>query len=112
MEDHGGNAFADTECDVKINERSVVGTMPLLSEFTRNCEWGGVEAQRFATVFYNRPVSLGIDYFISNLNGITSRTEVEAGGVLKHKLQSETDESGELRGDVYEPIYYVWMFKV
>ena len=65
-------------------------------------------------MLHNRPVSLGIDYFVNNLKGRTSRTDVLDGGFLKHKLKSKTDEGEEAakKGDAYDPIDYAWMFKI
>ena len=67
--DPGGKAFADSDRAVKINERSVAKPMPLLSEFSSYCACE-IEAQRWAMMLYNRPISLGIDYFINNLKGV------------------------------------------
>ena len=65
-------------------------------------------------MLHNRPVSLGVDYFINNLKETTSRTDVAGGGFLKRKLKSGTGENEEAvkKGGVYGPIDYVWMFKV
>ena len=67
-------------------------------------------------MLYNRPVRLGIDYyFINNLKGKkTSRADVDDGCFLKHQLKPEIDENEEAikNGDDYEPINYVWKFKI
>ena len=96
--DHGGKAFADSECGVKINERSVSKPIPLLIEFSSYRE-RKIESQRWACVLYNRPVSLRIDYFVSNLTDRkTSRVDVEAGGLLKRELKSKlTNVKKQLR---------------
>ena len=109
----GGKAFADSERDVEINERAVARQMPLLSEFSSYSAWE-IEAQRWARMLYNRPISLGVDYFINDLKGFASKTDLMAGGSTKHKLQAITDDNEEAtkKGDVYEPIDYVWVFKI
>ena len=38
--DHGGKSFEDIEWDLELSERSVVETIPLLSEFPSYCDWG------------------------------------------------------------------------
>ena len=109
-----GKASADRERDAKINERSVAKSMPLLIEFPIYFGWE-IEAQRWPMLLYNRPVSLGIDYFVNKLKGSkTSRVDVEAGGVLKHKLKSKIDENEEAikKGGDYEPTNYVWAFNI
>ena len=112
--DPGGKAFEDSEWSSKLNGRSVMQTMPLLSEFARYCDWD-TEARRWAMMLYNHPVSLGIDYFTNNLNGNkTPRLYEESAGFLKRKLKSKIDENEEAikKGDVYEPTNYDWMFKI
>ena len=112
--DLGGKAFSDSEWVVEINERSVAKAMPLLSERAIYSEWG-TEAKRRATMLYNRPISWGVDYyFINNLKGHTSRTDVLGGCFIKRKLKSKIDAIEEAmgKGDVYEPVDYVWMFKI
>ena len=44
-------------------------------------------------MLYNQPIILGIDYSISNLKEIKSKTDLSDGGILKHKLKSKTDDS-------------------
>ena len=66
--DPGGNAFADSEWVVEINERSVENAMPSLSDCAIYSEWG-IEAQRWDMMLYIHPVGLGIYYFINNLKG-------------------------------------------
>ena len=109
----GGKAFSDSEWVVKINERSVAKAMHLLSDCASYSEWE-IEAQRWAMMLYNSPVSLGVDYFVNNLKGGTSRTDVLAGGFLKRKLKSKTDENEEAtkKGDVYETIDCAWAFGI
>ena len=65
-------------------------------------------------MLYNRPVSLGVAYFIINLKESASRTDGEAAGFLKHKPKSKIEENEEAikKGDVSEPTDYEWMFKV
>ena len=61
------------------------------------------------------PVSLGIDYFVSNLEGRrASEIDGEAGGFLKRKMRSVIDENakGILRGESYDAICYGWMFRI
>ena len=88
--------------------------MPLLSEFSRYWEWG-IGSQRWSRMLYNRPISLGIYYCVNKLKGSkTSRVDVEDGGFLKRRLKSKIDENEEAltNGDDYEPINYVWAFKI
>ena len=66
-------------------------------------------------MLYNRPISLGIDYFVNNLmDRETSKIDVEAGGFLKHNAKSEIEENelAILEGELYEPIGYDWMFQI
>ena len=44
---------------------------------------------------YNRPISLGIDYFVNNLNDRKgAKFDVEAGGFLKRKERSKLKKMG------------------
>ena len=54
-----------SDWDTKINERSAAKQIPLMDVFPSYIDWG-TEAQRWAMMLYNRPVSLGIDYSIVN----------------------------------------------
>ena len=66
-------------------------------------------------MLYNRPVSLGIDYFVNYPNGReTSKIDVEAGGFLKNKAKSkiEENENSILKGELYDPVGYEWVFKI
>ena len=65
-------------------------------------------------MLYNRPVCLGVGYFIINLKAIETRADFEAIGFPKHKSKSETDEN-ELsikNGEGCEQIGYEWAFGV
>ena len=62
--------------------------MPLSSEYDNYCDWE-TEAKRRAMMLYNRPISMGVDYFVNNSDGRkTAKIDVEAGGVLKHKVSA------------------------
>ena len=66
-------------------------------------------------MLYNRPISLGVDYFVNNLKHIeTSKIDGEASGFVKNKAQSEIEENGKaiLKGELYVPIGCEWMFTV
>ena len=74
---------------LKINGRSVAKNVPLLSEFDNYADWG-TDTMRRVWMLYSRPVSLGIDYVVNNLKGRkTSKIEVEAGGLINHKVESK-----------------------
>ena len=88
--------------------------MPLLSEYSNYGDWD-TDAARRGTMLYNRPVMLGIDYFVKKANGReTSKIDFEAGGFLKNKAKSEIEENEKwiLSGELYDPIGYGWMFTV
>ena len=75
---------------------------------------GGVEAQNWTGMLYNRPVSLLIDYFIINLKDSEARTDFEASSFPARKLKSKSDENEAAikNGVDYEPIGCEWMFGV
>ena len=63
----------------------------------------------------NRPVSLGIDYFVNNLKDRqTSEIDVASGGFLKHKARSRIGENEKaiLRVELYGPIGHDWVFNM
>ena len=63
--------------------------MPLLSEHANYGDWE-TEAKRWSTMLYNRPVSFGVDYFVSNLKGReTAKIDVDAGGFMEHEASSK-----------------------
>ena len=93
--DPGGKAYTDSDWALKTNGRAVAKNMPWLSEYANysDCE---TDAERWAMMLYNRPVSLGIDYFVNNSNGRkTSKIDVAPGGFLKNKAKSEIEANGE-----------------
>ena len=56
---------------------------------------------------HNRTVSLGVDYFINNSKERkASRTDIEAVGLLKHKVKSKVAENGKaiLKGDTMQSV--------
>ena len=66
-------------------------------------------------MLHNHPISMGVDYFVNNLKGDTaSRTDMAAGGFLNHKAKSKFGENGKsiLKGELYGPVGYPWVFKV
>ena len=63
--DPSGEIYEKSTRAIKTSERSVVGAMPLLSEFARFANWEA-EAKRWKNRLYNHPVSRIIEYFIAN----------------------------------------------
>ena len=66
-------------------------------------------------MLYNRPVSLGVDYFISNLEpSKSSLSDKNVGGFLKHKSKSNVEEREKaiLDGRDFEPISCEWTFMI
>ena len=63
--DHGGKAYKDIDCDLKTSEKAVAENMPLLSEYANYGE-RETDSERRAMTLYNRPISLGVDYFVRN----------------------------------------------
>ena len=66
--EHGDQAYKDSDRALKINEGAIAKNMPLLSEFSNYDGWE-TDTTRWVMVLYNRPVSLGLDYVVSNPNG-------------------------------------------
>ena len=87
--DPGGKSYQDSERYLKTNERRVAENMPLLRDFKNYADWD-TDARRWARTLRNRPISMGVDYFINNLNDIeTSILDNNAGGFLKHKSKEK-----------------------
>ena len=63
--DHGGKAYKDIDWALKINESAIARKIPLLIEFD-NYDDRGTDTMRLVRMFYNRPVSLGVDYVVNN----------------------------------------------
>ena len=90
--DPGGRAYEDIDCDLKTNERALAKNMPLLSEYTNYGDWA-TDAARWARMLRNHPASLGVDYFVNNLNGRnTSKIDVGEGGFLTHNAKTKIGE--------------------
>ena len=88
--------------------------MHLLSEYTNYDDWGADDT-RWAMMLRNRPKSLGIDYFVSDLEiRKTSKIDVSTRGFLKSKAKSEIGENEKsiLKGELYAPIGYDWAFQI
>ena len=88
--------------------------MPLLMGYA-NYGDRDTDSTRWARMLRNRPISLGIDYFVSNMmDRETSKIDVESGGFLNHKAKSKIGENEKeiLRGEFLDPIGYGWMFKI
>ena len=87
--DPGGKAYQDSEWALRTNERSVARNIPLLSEFTNYADWE-TDARRRAMMLYNRPIRMGVDYFVNNLNDIAASILAKnAGGFAKHKSKQK-----------------------
>ena len=98
--DPGCKAYEDSEWALKTNGRAIVKNMHLLRGCANYGDWGN-EAIRRSRMLYSRPVSLGMDYFVSNLKGREgAEIDVDACGFLKHKPRSgiEENEKSILRG--------------
>ena len=103
--DHGCNAYEDIDWALKTNGRSIAKNMPLLSEYAN---YGDRETDdtRWPMTLYNRPISLGVDYFVNNLEDRqSSKIDVEAGVRLKRTAKSKIggNEKAFFNGRIVRP---------
>ena len=56
--DHGCKAYKDSDSALKTNERGVAKDAPLTIEYANYGDWE-TDAERWATMLYNRPESSG-----------------------------------------------------
>ena len=66
--------------------------MPLFIEYANYGDWG-TDAKRRPGMLYNRPIRSGIDCFVKIEGSETAKIDVEAGGLLKHKMSSEIEDN-------------------
>ena len=93
--DPGGKAYGGSEWGLKTNGREIVKRMHLLSEYANYGDWE-TESTLWSVMLYNRPVSLGVDYFVNKSNDRkASGIDVGARGFLKLKAGSGIGEMGK-----------------
>ena len=98
---------------LKLPERSPVGNMPLLSEFTSYHNWE-TAARRWKNLLYNHTVSNVIEYFINNLKNSEKFIDKGAGDFLKSNFRRKMDQNDKSlsQGESYGQIGYEWMFRI
>ena len=109
--DTAGEIYEKSTWAIKTSERSVVGAMPLLSEFARFANWE-TEAKRRKNRLYNHPVSHIIEYFIINFKNSVQTVGRTASDYLKRQLGKKVEKSEKLMlgNKEFERIGFDWMF--
>ena len=90
--DPGGLIYEPSAWALKTSERSSVGNMPLLFEFTSYSNWEPA-ARRWNNLLYNRPVSRVIEYYINNLKESSNILDRGAGDFLKSQFRKKQDQN-------------------
>ena len=111
--DPGGLIYEPSTWALKASERSPVGHMPLLFEFTSYSTWEPA-ARRWNNLLYNHPVSSVIEYYINNLKESTNVLDKGAGGFLKSQFRKKQDQNEKSlsSGESFGKIGYEWMFRI
>ena len=111
--DPGGLIYEPSTWALKASERSPVGHMPLLFEFTSYSTWEPA-ARRWNNLLYNHPVSSVIEYYINNLKESPNILNNGAGDFLKNQFRKKQDQNEKslALGEDFEKIGYEWMFRI